>query len=59
MTMPTDSDPNPVSGDALPTAIAGLGVFTPENFAELLLRALDEEGAEAAAALMRRLPSAD
>ena len=57
--MPTDSDPNPVSGDALPTAIAGLGVFTPENFAELLLRALDEEGAEAAAALMRRLPSAD
>ena len=57
--MPTDSDPNPVSGDELPTAIAGLGVFTPENFAELLLRALDEEGAEAAAALMRRLPSAD
>ena len=31
----------------------------PEHFAELVLRVLDEEGAEAAAALMRRMLSAD
>ena len=59
MTTPTGSDPTPVSGDAQPTATAGSGASTPEHFAELVLRVLDEEGAEAAAALMRRMFSAD
>ena len=59
MTTPTGSDLTPVSGDAQPTATAGSGASTPEHFAELVLRVLDEEGAESAAALMRRMLSAD
>ena len=59
MTTPTDSDLTPVSGDAQPTVIAGSGASTPEHLAELVLRVLDESGAEAAAALMRGMLSAD
>ena len=50
MTTPTGSDPTPGRSG---------GRFTPEHFAELVLRVLDEEGAESAAALMRRMLSAD
>ena len=48
MTTPTGSGPTP-----------GSGAITPEQFAELVLRVLDEEGAESAAVLMRRMFSAD